>query len=311
MIFTVSEQFVHNNDERLLAEFFCEALCNGHFIDCPDPVHDFMDGCIERHASSLQKETAKAALSSNYLTDALRRHLTCINADLFNINDLRTMVDNPARILVENVTYESDVYKNMIGTYAHDRKFGAVFSHLNRAKHNQWILFVPSNSGFGGFQGVLDYTNRTDYKDVARYKICTIMDRDTDSATDYDNKKNGLFRLFCNKTSADITESDIYTLNMPNYVWHMWYKRAIENYFPNEQFEARGYDTSQFPADQAQRDYFKIDGNSSQRYSKDKLPTLTQGMSRDKYERGLKHFNVDGTDMSELQLLLLKFVKII
>lgn len=58
------------------------------------------------------------------------------------------------------------------------------------------------------------------------------------------------------------------------------------------------------------RDYLKISEKIAG-YSKDKLPSLTSKMSRKKYESGLKHFYVNGEDLSELQLFLLKLVRII
>jgi hypothetical protein len=90
----------------------------------------------------------------------------------------------------------------------------------------------------------------------------------------------------------------------------MWYKRSIENYFPNEAYEYLGLNTDSITDTTAERDYLNIE-ECLRGYKKHKLPLLTCAMSRKKYEDNLKHFNVNGEDLSEIQLFLLKLVRII
>jgi hypothetical protein len=89
----------------------------------------------------------------------------------------------------------------------------------------------------------------------------------------------------------------------------MWYKRSIENYFPNASYEAIGVNVAQLPVDRVDRDYYNFSQVNG--YKKSHLSSLTYGMKRTDYEKELETFTVNGEQMTELQLLLLKLVKII
>lgn len=67
--------------------------------------------------------------------------------------------------------------------------------------------------------------------------------------------------------------------------------------------------TTVIPTNQSERDFYNF-GNAPG-YNKNQLSLLPQGMERMDYETGLKKFVVNGESMTELQLLLLKFIKII
>lgn len=88
----------------------------------------------------------------------------------------------------------------------------------------------------------------------------------------------------------------------------MWYRRAIENYFPKERYEEIGVPIE----DEELSDYINIGKiYKTHGYDKSLLPKLAEKMSRSMYERNLKRFNVNDVNMSEFQLLLLKFVKLV
>ena len=91
----------------------------------------------------------------------------------------------------------------------------------------------------------------------------------------------------------------------------MWYKRSIENYFPNEAYVAANMDPSSIKETGKQRDYVKITKYNISGYDKNKLQSLTLTMSRKQYEDNLKHFYFNDEELSELQLFLLKLVRII
>ena len=91
----------------------------------------------------------------------------------------------------------------------------------------------------------------------------------------------------------------------------MWYKRSIENYFPNEAYISAGMDPSLITESGIQRDYVKITSSNISGYDKDKLQLLTCAMSRQQFEDNLKQFNINGENLSEFQLFLLKLVRII
>jgi hypothetical protein len=84
------------------------------------------------------------------------------------------------------------------------------------------------------------------------------------------------------------------------------------NYFPDSSYVTCSYNPIViWPADPTDRNYKKIVDKGKGRFHKEDLPKLANSMSRYDYENGLQHFIVNGQDMSELQLFLLKIVKII
>ena len=107
-----------------------------------------------------------------------------------------------------------------------------------------------------------------------------------------------------------MNDSDVYTLKQPGgWTWHMWYKRAIENYFPEEKYTELGVNVDEAVHSPYKYDYFNI--GKIYGYKKSMVPDLSHRMSRADFEKVVKHFIVDGVQMSEIQLLLLKFVKLV
>ena len=151
--------------------------------------------------------------------------------------------------------------------------------------------------------------NEYEYSYVESTLIYTKELGDTDDNTYYDSQKNHHFKFFSQKDSQTISDNEIYNLNQTNgWIWHMWYKRAIENYFPKERYEKLSVSIDEDEIS----DYENIGQKyKSKGYKKEMVPKLAKDMSRTMYERGLKHFTVNGIDMSEMQLLLLKFAKIV
>ena len=92
----------------------------------------------------------------------------------------------------------------------------------------------------------------------------------------------------------------------------MWYKREIENYFTDDCYIKENVDVSGFPTVSNQRDYFEIDKSSAPGYDKPLLSSVAEHMSRSDYDMiASKKFLVNGELLSEIQLFLLKLVKII
>ena len=140
-------------------------------------------------------------------------------------------------------------------------------------------------------------------------KIGVLMDRDTDLGTVFPSRRQNLFEMLSGKQATVLANTDIYTLSQSVYVWHMWYKRAIENYFPATQFDNLGYPSASAPSVLVDWSYKNL-GKIS-RYDKKHLSEVCFGMSRANYESNCAQFTVNGVNMSEMQLFLLKLVKLI
>lgn len=307
MIFKISTQFIESVREEQLSDICCEMICKRQYISCDSTVWESIKKAIKRHGSTSQKD-----LLSQYkgfdIPQEIQKYFTTIDVDLLPYSALEKMLTQPSRLLIENSCNEWGVYKNIMGTYKHDRKYKNLFTALEQAKKENRISSLHGG-GYTTFVGLIRENEKGDYANVFKYKVCIIFDRDTDDASSYDVRKNGLFNFLCSKSSTEITDNDIYSLNQNGYIWHMWYKRTVENYFPNKCFQRLGMNTTVIPTNQSERDFYNF-GNAPG-YNKNQLSLLPQGMERMDYETGLKKFVVNGESMTELQLLLLKFIKII
>lgn len=172
-------------------------------------------------------------------------------------------------------------------------------------------IVTPENAGgFGNIISVFDLKNSGEYYHLYKMKCCVIFDRDTDDDTRFDDNKNRLFERFCDgKNNNTVTDSDIYKIpGEGEYMWHMWYKRAIENYFPANQYADLGVDVTE--AQTADYSYYHFeDGKNG--YDKTMMARIGRGMSCSDFENNTKKFQVDGFPMSEMLILLHKIAKII
>lgn len=287
---------------------------NHHYVDCDANIADALTKQLNTHGSTTQKELL-AHYRGFSITLEQTQYLTTIDAGQYPCADLIRLARLKALLLVENKTYEWPVYEKMMELYVSDRKYGSLFSMLVNAKNKQKLDGLHSG-GYTSYVSLLkNYQSSTSpaYQEFAPLKISLVLDRDTDNDHSFDSKKNGVFRFLINKESQDVQDGDIYTLHQPTpWIWHMWYKRAIENYFPNKQFVALHCDVTSMPSSQSPKDYFKINGTSVPNYSKACLSKLTNEMTRADFEaQNLKKFQVNGEQVSEIQLFLLKLLKII
>ncbi len=308
MIFQLDRDFYESQTAIERSELYSNIIANGHYVDCEPEVRDLYYESVEANGSKLQRNLIKKDPSLK-LNRQTRMFLSLMKSADFTPKQLNLIIMKPSRLMVENRVNESPIYRNMIGTYASgDRAFHNAFVKLHQALKDGQLEF-EHGGGCDGYVKQMADMNVNEYKDVAKWKFCILSDRDTDDGDSYDQQKNPLFQLACGKKYNEMTEADVYTLDMPNVVWHMWYKRAIENYFPDSQFLAIHADVSTTPQTPADRNYKRLGDMNG--YQKNMLPKLAENMSYAMYESGLKHFYVDGKDMSEIQLFLLKLLKII
>lgn len=308
MIFNVSQDYCATLSASERSELYSNIIAYGHYVDCDSGVRETFYQSVKDCGSKIQREMIKKDPSLR-LNRQTRQYLTVMMVSDFSKAQLELLIKKPARLMVENKVNEGPVYRSMIGTYANgDRSYRNPFIKLHQALKDGMLDF-ENGGGCSAYDQQMRSLNENEYRDVAKHKICMLADRDTEIENTFDQQKNPLFEMCCGKKYDEMTEADVYTLNMTGYIWHMWYKRAIENYFPDSQFAAIGADMTTMPAIPADRNYKKLGDIIG--YHKNQLPKLVEKMSYTMYENGLKHFYPDGKDMSELQMFLLKMVKII
>ena len=311
MIFKIDKTYAKTIEGATLSDLCCKMIEKGHYIDCESDTRSLIEKSIQSNASKTQMEWFRCFKGFS-ITAELRKYLTTISVDgnTYSLDDLNRMIGKESRVLVENGPYEWNAFKKMIGVFERDRKYKNLFQLLVKARNNKYLLDLHCG-GCSMIIALINQQEQGEYQNVFTVKSCTVFDRDTNDVS-YSREKNSLFRFFCNKDCTSIKEEDIYTFNQSPYHWHMWYKREIENYFTDECYAKEGVDVTDFPADLNDRDYFAIDKSSAPGYDKPKLSSVAEHMSRADYDTiAPRKFTVDGELLSEIQLLLLKLVKII
>ncbi len=306
MIFRVCRNYINGQNQDEVVLWLEGIIRHRHFLDT-DSL-DLLGEIIKARASSLIKE-----LWEQYcripLTDLHKKYLTIIDSSAYTIGQLITLSGEPAYLVLENLR-EFTVYMQMIEAYRKDPKWKCLFEHLRVVSQDSDAFNSVQAGGWPEMTRQYDHLNNMQLKDVAALKVLFVFDRDTESGDAFDPNKTNLFYFLCRKYSTQVTNDDVYCLNQSPYRWHMWYRRAIENYFPNDQFLNNHCRLRPAFRQVVNRDWMDAiamyDG-----YTKNKLEKLPRGMTRALYEDHLPHFSIGAETVSELQLFLLKLIQII
>lgn len=307
MIFRIDQDFYNKVSSPERAQLYSDMILHGHYVDCHPKLRKSFYADVATHGSTLQKNLLEKDPSLNIPT-MFKLHLTSLDVNAFSIEQIRIMVEKPALLLVENEANERQVYYEIIRKYAKkDKSFKSLFVKLEESIYSGDLDFDQAG-GYSQLGPLFESHDKVKYQGTAKLKVCMLADRDTDNSISYDSNKNAFFNFVCGKDNSTVKDTDIYTTSQSPIIWHMWYFRAIENYFPPKQFIGLGLDPTKaeaVPSDWHYKDLSSIPG-----YEKKNLSQLTKGMSIDDYEDGLQHFpSPDGP--SEMQLFLLKLVRII
>lgn len=306
MIVNIDYDYVRGISGQRLSDQCSMIISNGHYIDCDGVTRETISNAINGFGSKTQKDMFRCYKGFD-ITQEFRMYLTTIDVKEFALS-LEPLLQEPSELLVENSVYEWEVYKYLPEVYKHDPQFKNLFALLSKSISDKRLTCLHGG-GHTQYGQIIEQKNRERYRGVYKWKCCAIFDRDTEDDASFDIQKNHHFVFFCGKNYDAVSMDDVYSLSQRDgWIWHMWYKRAIENYFPKERYEELGIPVG----DDGISDYTNIGSDyKSCGYKKDLLPKLAKGMSRTMYEQNLKRFVVNGVGMSEMQLLLLKIVKIV
>ncbi len=313
MIFEIDQEFINRCPRPRLSDITCACARNGHYIKCDRNSRSIIKSAISEHASTTEKELFKAHRTMFDISGNKYRFLRVLHIDAdYHPNSFLYLAAAKARLILENANHEWTVYKYFIDQYSNHTFLGDCLSLLRQAKERHRIKAIHAG-GYGEMLKIADHDPiKHRDRNLRLYKTCIVFDRDTDNEHSFDGNKNGLFTRLANKKAELLTDRDIYNLEFSSPMWHMWHKRAIENYFPIIQYKKLGCDTSQLEAlDNYERDYIKIESSSVPKYDKTDLPKLLSGLDRTTIEKNLKKFTIDGHEYSEIEIFLLKLVKII
>ena len=315
MIFHIDNTSFSTMNEKKRFVFFHAVIRNHHLIDCNDrSVREAIIDCLGLKAPD--DSIVKRGLFE--ISNEQKKYLTTIDVSNYKMDQLILLSGEKARLMIENGPYEWPIYKEIVRAYKKDSWYGNIAKWIYMAidRHE---LYCLHGGGVNTFDALIELEKKEVYSDnTFEKKHVIIFDRDTNAPNLYDSNQNTLFMRLVSKDSNTVVESDVYSLNQNSYIWHVWYKRAIENYFPNERFNALGVRTNRVPVNQKVRDYCKMDSKENgclDNYSKKTMTKIAKGMSWQEFESHLHKFDISiaGSlvNVSEFQLLLLKIAKII
>lgn len=316
MISHINHQYISSCTPEWIAKLVVTLATNNHLVDCTNETKNLIMECVRQHAGTIDIELVSNAPLYE-ITLLKRKYLTTIEVDgSFTPEEYLNLFGNPSFVLVENGPYEWPVYKMMMDVYKKDKEYKNIYAVLLKASNGPHRTLQELHAGGNGtFEALINLKEESpEYKGLTRYKIYPVTDSDRESENaSYQPTPKKLYHLFCginNKT--DIINRDfIDTLAQPLYNWHMWRKRAIENYFPPEAYEKIGLNADKYRNYSIPERYFKNVEHEIVGYEKKNLKCVAKSMSRKDYEDISDKLIIDGNTMSEIQLFLLKMAKVV
>ena len=264
---------------------------------------------------------------SAYLTEIHKKYLTSISIGL-GTNELSPTIayrilNEPSKIILENATNDWKFIKGIVEKYSNHKKRKSIYKILQKAVENNWI--EPENAGGKGqLKNRFIDLSANRYKNIPKFKLAVIFDSDKDYNAIKDEQKK-IIEFFKNK-QIQLFEEAFYE-ETDRVVWHMFYKREMENYahldvildnfeltdVQNKDLKSKNpheYDFLDFD------DYLKSNEDIN---VKNEFPELfLKNWTRDKLEQRCEHHKVkielpNGTleDVTEIEQILIKIAKIV
>lgn len=326
MVFQILKEFCDRYPHADISDILVNIQKNHHYILADVDTRSVLGDIIKTHGSTNDKKHWEAFKErSGFNPDKLlKAHLrNYVIDDGFNFELLRLLTSEPGHVFLENGNYEWPTYKIITETYKNDPRFKYIFRYL----HDRMIKKHIVAEHCGGRDEIIPkilsieaYDPRKSW--LMKNKYMVVFDRDTEDDLHFCNKNDRLFDFCCGKNHTTVKDSDIYTLDQTNLTWHSWYRRAVENYFDRKCYEECNVNMLNVPSDPNKYYYFKIedskieDGNGGKirvcfGYKKSNLHTIASKTDRDRMENDLKNFSSIQGDLSEIQLFLLKLVKLV
>lgn len=255
----------------------------------------------------------------SYITQTHRMHLSSVTIG-YNTNELSPktalqMINLPSRIILENGTNDWKFIQGIAGKYKNDSKRGTIYRLIERSITDNRLL--PIHAGGSDIQPRIEATLCEGYQGISKYKLYTVFDSDRVSKDEHTDAKHE--KLVAYLSSADCI------------LWHILYKREMENYMPHDMLSKLDKDRStgivkhlsQFSVEE----YDFIDMESEIKKINDKIKTKEElpalfsdkDLSKQSLEKRCEHHKEDRGNnrnhvtesLSELECILLDIAKII
>ncbi|MDZ7896675.1 MAG: hypothetical protein U5N85_01410 [Arcicella sp.] len=347
MIITFNKTVFQTSDpttQKNLASILVEVSKRNHFLDLRD-ISDlffeaekfiFSESEIAKNYLSksdridLQSFINSVILKSSYITQLHKKHLTkiIIGADEGEINpsDALRIITERSKVIIENSINDWKFIDGVCQKYTSHRTRGSIYQLIRKAINSDEL--EPDNLGGNG--ELIKITQKwidTRYSSIYKFKLIAIFDSDRNSSSNYNTypEKIGFFK---GKDKIDVVPTDYeYDIN-DKILWHILYKKKLENYVPlNVMYNCITIISEQQKNDlndksNEELDFIEFDKSNigiGKDKIKDQFPQIfLTNFSYLELEEKCNHHKVnlvslDGSNeqISELEQILLKIAKII
>lgn len=347
MIITFNKTVFQTSDsttQKNLASILVEVSKRNHFLDLRDISNLFFVDEIfifdkseisKKYLSNsdlkdLQTFINSVILKSSYITQLHKKHLTNIviglNEGEINPSDALRIITERSKVIIENSINDWKFIDGVCQKYTSHRTRGSIYQLIRKAINADEL--EPDHLGGNG--ELLKITQKwidTRYSSIYKFKLIAIFDSDRNSSSSNNiyPEKIGFFK---HKDKKDIAPIDYQYDADDKILWHILYKKKLENYVPlNVMYNCITNISEQQKNDLNNKSTEELDFIEFNQTNigigkdkiKDQFPQIFQyNFSYQELEQRCKHHKVnlllpDGSNeqVSELEQLLLKIAKII
>lgn len=176
--------------------------------------------------------------SQQTITSVHREHLRSIiigidvdNKEIHPIDAYKILTER-SKVIVENGINDWKFLKGICQKYSNGKtKRRSIYQLLNQAMQDENIE-SDNSGGVGDIEKITKrWIESERYKSIFQYKLMAIFDSDKKSSTDVTPHKKKI-EYFKSKTITNIQDTDYEYEITDLLIWHILYKRKLENYIP-------------------------------------------------------------------------------
>ncbi len=344
MIISFNPQLFQTDDEAIqknVAELLVLLLGTNHFLEITDIDTFFFDKdkfifrenniaknfLSKKHIVDLEKWISSIISKSSYITNLKKKHLSSVKIgneveEIIPSNAVR-IIKERSKVIVENGINDWNFIKGICAKYESHKLRGGIYQLINTAIKEE-ILEADNAGGIGEIIKRVNLWIEDRYKDIYKLKLIAIFDSDRISSLVFDTHKE-IIAFFKNKERNAIQDTDYVYQTDDIILWHILYKRKLENYLPLSVMLVKLKTIS--PAQKTalesktpnELDFIDYDNSIvglRKNQIKDQFPKMfLENFSYRDLERRCEHHlfwsEETGSEISEFEQILLKIAKII
>ncbi|TAE75265.1 MAG: hypothetical protein EAZ85_02775 [Bacteroidetes bacterium] len=271
-------------------------------------------------SKKLQKKANITTLHKQFLTKIV---IGNNENEVSPYNALRILKER-SLLLVENKLNEKKFLKGICDKYTNHPKRKSIYVLIQKAFENEWI--GTEGGGTGDMKKNLEYyVGSLQFQNIECYKLFMIFDNDKEKVNGtLANTQKKMIGFIKNVDKSENTNWE----TTDKIIWHIWHKRALENYAPLEQVFIKIYGLTNEQKEYLQNlqpstlDFLKYDKSNTglkEEKIKEKFPEIFEmNFSYQLLEKRCEHHKIsfetnngNVIEISEIEQILLKIAKII